>query len=531
MRSHFRTLAPLLLVTATIAAAAPPIVYVAGDGTGDFNCDGRKDHVEINEALNFVAENDDYTTVYLKGPNTYLIDATIFISANTILEGDADAAIKLVNHARWWKTFKPLIAQKGARFGYGLGDPSTTTGNITIRGFEIDGNRDKQREPSGWSYYGIIQLQNCYNVTINDMYLHDNLGDAMQLSYDLYGFDVNARTYDNRVHDDGHDAIYLGNVQNFEVFDNVFTNNRTDAGVRAQHCNHFKIHDNIIGNDPDYRFSGGAAIQIEADGDTPLTDAEIYGNYCYGHGAYHGIWPHHENGGGALDTHRDVHIHHNVVSWYNLSAIGICGFHNTLIENNVLENNLIDGGTGGGVSFYDGDPVNPVSGFRTIVRNNIVFENATYGLDNQRPDIHAFISDYNCIYGNALGHYNNASSTTDIHAAPEFGRDFLQTYGILSLGWMDAAESGDLGAVEAWSSYHLRSRSGRWDGTQWLDDALTSACVNAGDPLADYANEPSPNGGRINVGAFGNTEEASKGVASGVVNVELSLGYQPPASR
>jgi hypothetical protein len=36
-----------------------------------------------------------------------------------------------------------------------------------------------------------------------------------------------------------------------------------------------------------------------------------------------------------------------------------------------------------------------------------------------------------------------------------------------------------------------------------------SPCVDAGDPNSDYSNEPEPNGDRINMGAYGNTEEAA----------------------
>jgi len=37
----------------------------------------------------------------------------------------------------------------------------------------------------------------------------------------------------------------------------------------------------------------------------------------------------------------------------------------------------------------------------------------------------------------------------------------------------------------------------------------TSPSINAGDPFADYSLEPAPNGGRINIGAYGGTEEAT----------------------
>ncbi|MGI6048562.1 MAG: right-handed parallel beta-helix repeat-containing protein [Petrimonas sp.] len=66
-------------------------------------------------------------------------------------------------------------------------------------------------------------------------------------------------------------------------------------------------------------------------------------------------------------------------------------------------------------------------------------------------------------------------------------------------------------ANETTGDYHLKSKEGRWDGTAWVTDNLTSLCINAGNPDDDYSKEPSPNGGRINMGAYGNTSEASKG--------------------
>lgn len=47
---------------------------------------------------------------------------------------------------------------------------------------------------------------------------------------------------------------------------------------------------------------------------------------------------------------------------------------------------------------------------------------------------------------------------------------------------------------------HLLSGTGEWD---------TSPSINAGDPFADCSQEPAPNGGRINMGAYGGTVEAS----------------------
>lgn len=60
---------------------------------------------------------------------------------------------------------------------------------------------------------------------------------------------------------------------------------------------------------------------------------------------------------------------------------------------------------------------------------------------------------------------------------------------------------------------HLQSQAGRWDpnSQSWVNDAVTSRCVDAGNPGCDLGDEISePNNIRINIGAFGGTAEASK---------------------
>lgn len=60
--------------------------------------------------------------------------------------------------------------------------------------------------------------------------------------------------------------------------------------------------------------------------------------------------------------------------------------------------------------------------------------------------------------------------------------------------------------------YHLKSQAGHWDETTqaWIQDAMTSPCIDAGDPMSPIGLEPFPNGGRVNMGAYGGIIEASK---------------------
>ena len=67
---------------------------------------------------------------------------------------------------------------------------------------------------------------------------------------------------------------------------------------------------------------------------------------------------------------------------------------------------------------------------------------------------------------------------------------------------------------DAWvdGDYHLKSQAGRWDpiSESWIEDEVTSPCIDAGDPNRSLGDEPFPNGGLVNLGAYGGTTEASK---------------------
>jgi parallel beta-helix repeat protein len=59
--------------------------------------------------------------------------------------------------------------------------------------------------------------------------------------------------------------------------------------------------------------------------------------------------------------------------------------------------------------------------------------------------------------------------------------------------------------------YHLNSERGRYwpEHDIWVLDKVTSPCIDGGNPNIYITDEPVPNGGRINMGAYGGTAEAS----------------------
>ena len=75
-----------------------------------------------------------------------------------------------------------------------------------------------------------------------------------------------------------------------------------------------------------------------------------------------------------------------------------------------------------------------------------------------------------------------------------------------------AVEPNNPDAVWIDGDYHLKSEAGRWEpiSQSWIQDDVTSPCIDAGDPNTPIGHEPFPNGGIINMGAYGGTVEASK---------------------
>ncbi len=73
-------------------------------------------------------------------------------------------------------------------------------------------------------------------------------------------------------------------------------------------------------------------------------------------------------------------------------------------------------------------------------------------------------------------------------------------------------EQNDPNAVWVDGDYYLKSQAGRFDPNSgnWVIDDVTSPCIDAGDPNSPIGDEPFPNGGIINMGAYGGTAEASK---------------------
>jgi len=120
----------------------------------------------------------------------------------------------------------------------------------------------------------------------------------------------------------------------------------------------------------------------------------------------------------------------------------------------------------------------------------------------------------------------NSILWADVPSEIEGGTAFV-TFRDVQVGWPGEGniDADPLFADPNKGDYHLKSQAGRCESSEnskseilnskllngeWVQDDVTSPCIDAGDPSSPIGLEPFPNGGRINTGAYGGTAEASK---------------------
>ncbi|HWP81244.1 MAG TPA: LamG-like jellyroll fold domain-containing protein [Bacteroidota bacterium] len=164
-------------------------------------------------------------------------------------------------------------------------------------------------------------------------------------------------------------------------------------------------------------------------------------------------------------------ISHNLIHGFTSSfgpGIEVDTSGAAAIKNNTLANNRL---SGGGVIFY-ATYIEGNSGGGGVFENNILFNN----------DVGIYISasgvqeNFNCSFGHTYRNYDGGASPgpNDIQANPRFVNQLA-------------------------ADYRLKS---------------SSPCVDAGNPADPVGAEPEPNGGRINMGVYGGTLNATSATAN-----------------
>ncbi|AKB18371.1 MULTISPECIES: right-handed parallel beta-helix repeat-containing protein [unclassified Methanosarcina] len=267
-----RQLGTLFLVTCLILTTLPTVlggqdtktITVAGDGSGDYNCDGKDDHVQINQALEYAANNPG-TTVHLKGPFTYVIGDSLLIGSATTLEGDSGVTLKLAPGLPVWGGRESSIAGKKAM----LMIRGSSATDVTIRNLTVDGSQSDYYSgvKLGTSCYNMATIVNCNGLTIQKVTFQNGCNDAMLISKSS-----NVMIDTVTVNKCGHDGVYAYHVNGITVKNSKFIN-RTNSSVRFD-----SVTDGVMKNN-ECTTSGGGYAGLELQG--TLKNIEASGNHFH----------------------------------------------------------------------------------------------------------------------------------------------------------------------------------------------------------------------------------------------------------
>ena len=237
-------------------------------------------------------------------------------------------------------------------------------------------------------------------------------------------------------------------------------------------------------------------------------------------------------GGGMCNYENSSPILSNCTFSRNVTPIGGGGIVNYLGSNPTLTNCIFHDNWalfGSGILNYLSSPTLTNCTFNS---NDATWGSGMLNLQISNPTL------TNCILWDGGDEIQNYGSTTTINYSDvEGGSTGVYLDPNSTLNWGVGNIDADPCFADAVNSdYHLKSQAGRWEpnSKSWVLDAVTSPCIDAGDPVSPIGAEPFPNGGRINLGAYGGAFEASKSyfggppceiIVAGDVNGDCIVNY------
>ena len=351
-----------------------------------------------------------------------------------------------------------------------------------IETFEIESNTMKNCGKSAvigeaFVHNGSIRYNNASNLGGHAIILGATTNKNVDISYnfieyssqrgiriDSYGsdFTILHNTIQNCV--DWAIQLY-GSITNATISDNICTNNTyigcngNDAGIDGDNVG-LVIRNNTL---------SGTYIYLNMDTGSTCEGAIIENNTVS------------DTLGVHLRRANGTIIRNNIIK--NISTDGILAGYDIAgaqVGNTSVYNNVFHNISGSAIE-------NRINSDIIDIRNNIFDTITSYTIYNNSGGIVS--SSYNCYYNNSTSNWNGYvnDGTGDVFANPLF-------YDIVK------------------DNFHLNSTVGTWNGTDWEIMNTDSPCIDAGDPTSDYSLEPYPYGTAINIGAYGNTDEASKSI-------------------
>jgi parallel beta-helix repeat protein len=365
-------------------------------------------------------------------------------------------------------------------------------------GATIDDNSIHDGSFPGVDYYGIQTVSSDVTITNNTIYDSDMYGIYMQggsqsliTNNQIYNnstgiYADTATISGNTVHDNansginGSSSLIIGNT----VYNNFGGGNQ--AGIFAQNS--------TANNNVAYANVNGIDVSSSTASNNRVYDNSTYGMIVqFGTATGNFIY---SNGGGIFGTGIPVLLNNLI---YDNSSFGILI---QSVPNATVLGNTIYQPTGDGIQVVPNFFITTSSIF---VEDNIIW--TMQGRDFLVPDFQssAVYSNYNDLYATGTGEIGNfggedfatlAAWTTElgldrnsISSDPQFA----------NIGGIDG-QVGFVNGVDHGVDDNFNVQS-------------TSATIDAGDPSQSYSAEPSPNGGRINLGYTGGTAQATHSAA------------------
>jgi len=358
-----------------------------------------------------------------------------------------------------------------------------TSGLLTISGFTIRNGQRGIELSGGWSgYLNDITIEN--NIIENNGTQDTNRGGGIGLE---------------------------GN--NVTIQNNIIRNNESGRGAAigvTDDLTDFLIADNRIEDNTGYDdHAGGVSINGTGTVTRNIFDGNVAAESLdYG-------W------GGAIlifaddNTTTSVTLSHNVYRNNRAPSRGGAIFvddgANVRMENELLYNNIT--GESGSAIYVDADWKNNPSVLH--MNNCTVSDNSTNGAA-------MFVQGSIANVENSI--FWNNGSDFEFFADGVSVAKLTVNYTLTQQGFTGTGNisSDPLFADAPNGDFHVQSTSGRYDPRtgQFINDHANSPAIDAGNPSSDFSNEPNPNGGRVNLGCYGNTEEASKSAVTEITGIE-----------
>ncbi len=392
-----------------------------------------------------------------------------------------------------------LDAQGTASYCFYLEDKDNVTiGNFilanptanSLRAISSDNLRFSRNRVVGAGLDGIYLL-NSYRAAIIENRVESNNGNGLWAGRAYESLTVRG----NRFGNNAEYGIFLSQGANFDLLANRVEGSG-DTGIYVSGFDDGRIEENILldngiqdsGTDAGIYAAGGSGFSIAGN----TSSGSRYGLDLRTSGAE--IW-----GNRAFDNFYGFHL-----------AASNCRFTNNIAYDNQNSGLFFYGGVGNSIannSFFNNGSyeiylrrgVNEAELVNNIISPQGLGNYALY-IGDPNPDSQDYRIDYNLYsvtagarYGYWLGAY-----------------DTMRSWQIVSRQDGHSFSADPLFSDPGNSDFHLLSTRGRFAEGRWLFDGLNSPGLNQGDPDNDYANELNPNGNRVNLGAYGNTPQASR---------------------